>query len=163
MSTSQQSEGTSTSWDDLPTAIRTYLTAHQAQDADTVIATFTADAVVTDEGHTHHGRDEIRTWLSRAAGEYTFTTGFTGATGIGEAHVDVVQHLEGELHPWAQAHGDRVLVLPLDVTDERQVQKAVLTAEEHFGGIDVLATTPAAAGTDRSRAWTTPTCAGCSS
>jgi NAD(P)-dependent dehydrogenase (short-subunit alcohol dehydrogenase family) len=43
-----------------------------------------------------------------------------------------------ELHAWARAHGDRVLVLPLDVTDEGQVQKAVRAAEEHFGGIDVL-------------------------
>jgi NAD(P)-dependent dehydrogenase (short-subunit alcohol dehydrogenase family) len=43
-----------------------------------------------------------------------------------------------ELHAWARAHGDRVLVLPLDVTDEGQVQKAVRAAEEHLGGIDVL-------------------------
>jgi NAD(P)-dependent dehydrogenase (short-subunit alcohol dehydrogenase family) len=43
-----------------------------------------------------------------------------------------------ELHAWAQAHGDRVLVLPLDVTDAGQVQSAVRAAEEHFGGIDVL-------------------------
>jgi NAD(P)-dependent dehydrogenase (short-subunit alcohol dehydrogenase family) len=43
-----------------------------------------------------------------------------------------------ELRTWAQAHGDRVLVLPLDVTDTEQVQKAVRAAEEHFGGIDVL-------------------------
>ena len=39
---------------------------------------------------------------------------------------------------WARAYGDRVLVLPLDVTDAAQVQQAVRTAEEHFGGIDVL-------------------------
>lgn len=43
-----------------------------------------------------------------------------------------------ELRTWAQAHADRVLVLPLDVTDAGQVQKAVRAAEEHFGGIDVL-------------------------
>jgi NAD(P)-dependent dehydrogenase (short-subunit alcohol dehydrogenase family) len=43
-----------------------------------------------------------------------------------------------ELHTWAQAYDDRVLVVPLDVTDEGQVQKAVRAAEERFGGIDVL-------------------------
>ncbi len=43
-----------------------------------------------------------------------------------------------ELDAWAQAHGDRVLVVPLDVTDAAQVQAAVRAAEEHFGGIDVL-------------------------
>ena len=43
-----------------------------------------------------------------------------------------------ELTTWAQQYGDRVLVVPMDVTDATQVQRAVRTAEEHFGGIDVL-------------------------
>ncbi|WP_328361651.1 SDR family NAD(P)-dependent oxidoreductase [Mycobacterium sp. NBC_00419] len=43
-----------------------------------------------------------------------------------------------ELEGWAGAYGDRVLVVPLDVTDAGQVQTAVGTAEQHFGGIDVL-------------------------
>ncbi|MEU7821688.1 SDR family NAD(P)-dependent oxidoreductase [Catellatospora sp. NPDC049133] len=43
-----------------------------------------------------------------------------------------------ELADWARTHGDRVLVLPLDVTDPVQVQQAVRAAEERFGGIDVL-------------------------
>lgn len=43
-----------------------------------------------------------------------------------------------ELDEWAAAHGDRVLVVPLDVTDAEQVRDAVRAAEERFGGIDVL-------------------------
>ena len=43
-----------------------------------------------------------------------------------------------ELVTWAEAYGDRVLVVPLDVTDAAQVLRAVRTAEERFGGIDVL-------------------------
>lgn len=43
-----------------------------------------------------------------------------------------------ELRAWARDHGDRVLVLPLDVTDPEQVRQAVRKAEEHLGGIDVL-------------------------
>ncbi|WP_269751415.1 SDR family NAD(P)-dependent oxidoreductase [Mycolicibacterium mengxianglii] len=43
-----------------------------------------------------------------------------------------------ELDTWARTHGDRVIVLPLDVTDAGQVQSAVRAAEKHFGGIDVL-------------------------
>jgi hypothetical protein len=35
MSTRHPSEDTAASWDELPTVIRTYLTAHQARDADT--------------------------------------------------------------------------------------------------------------------------------
>ncbi|MEV6239065.1 SDR family NAD(P)-dependent oxidoreductase [Lentzea sp. NPDC051838] len=43
-----------------------------------------------------------------------------------------------ELREWASVHGERVLVLPLDVTDAEQVRGAVQAAEERFGGIDVL-------------------------
>lgn len=43
-----------------------------------------------------------------------------------------------ELASWADRYGDRVLVVPMDVTDATQVLRAVHTAEEHFGGIDVL-------------------------
>jgi NAD(P)-dependent dehydrogenase (short-subunit alcohol dehydrogenase family) len=43
-----------------------------------------------------------------------------------------------ELAQWAERYGDRVLVVPLDVTDAAEVLRAVRTAEEHFGGIDVL-------------------------
>ena len=42
------------------------------------------------------------------------------------------------LREWAQAHSDRALVLPLDVTDPAQVREAVSVAEAQFGGIDVL-------------------------
>jgi NAD(P)-dependent dehydrogenase (short-subunit alcohol dehydrogenase family) len=42
------------------------------------------------------------------------------------------------LADWARPYGDRVLVLPLDVTVAAQVHDAVRAAEERFGGIDVL-------------------------
>ena len=43
-----------------------------------------------------------------------------------------------ELSAWARKHGDRGLVVALDVTDAAQVHRAVDAAESHFGGIDVL-------------------------
>ncbi len=43
-----------------------------------------------------------------------------------------------ELAAWAEPYGDRVLVVPLDVTDAAQVLRAVRAAEEQFGRIDVL-------------------------
>ncbi|MEU0872212.1 SDR family NAD(P)-dependent oxidoreductase [Nocardia brasiliensis] len=43
-----------------------------------------------------------------------------------------------ELATWAEQYGDRVFVVPLELTDAGQVQRAVHAAEEHFGGIDVL-------------------------
>ena len=43
-----------------------------------------------------------------------------------------------ELATWAEQYGDRVLVVPLELTDAAQVQRAVRAAEDRFGGIDVL-------------------------
>lgn len=43
-----------------------------------------------------------------------------------------------ELATWAEQYGDRVLVVPLELTDAAQVRRAVSAAEDHFGGIDVL-------------------------
>ena len=54
---SRQARETAMSWDELPATITTYLTAHRARDVATAITAFTADAVVTDEGHTYRGRD----------------------------------------------------------------------------------------------------------
>ncbi|MEV5893251.1 SDR family NAD(P)-dependent oxidoreductase [Nonomuraea fuscirosea] len=43
-----------------------------------------------------------------------------------------------ELRGWAAPYGDRVFVLPLDVTDTKQVEAGVAEAESRFGAIDVL-------------------------
>lgn len=43
-----------------------------------------------------------------------------------------------ELATLADQYGERILVVPLELTDAAQVQRAVHAAEEHFGGIDVL-------------------------
>ncbi|MEZ0357096.1 oxidoreductase [Mycobacterium sp. SA01] len=76
-----------------------------------------------------------------------FITGGTPG-GFGMAYADAALEIgdrvvltarrPAELDDWARAHGDRVLVLPLDVTDAAQVQATVRAAEEHTGGIDVL-------------------------
>ncbi|WP_229074454.1 nuclear transport factor 2 family protein [Actinoplanes sp. DH11] len=87
---------TAVSWDDLPAVITTYLPAHEARDIAAALAAFTADAVVTDEGRTYRGHDEIRAWLAATGSEYTYTTAFTGAARTAAAEFDVVQHLEGD-------------------------------------------------------------------
>jgi hypothetical protein len=86
---------TDTTWNGLPAVVTTYLTAHQTRDVATAIRKFTADAAVTDEGHTVHGRQDIGAWLDSAGSEYTFTTTFTGAIVPDPEHVDVLQRLEG--------------------------------------------------------------------
>jgi hypothetical protein len=69
-----------TARDALPDTIETYLIARAARDDGRVLSAFTADAVVTDEGHDHAGREQIEAWLSGPASEYTYTTEFTSAT-----------------------------------------------------------------------------------
>ena len=80
----------------------------------------------------------------------TKTWFITGGTpgGFGMAYADAALEIGDrvvltarrpeEPDTWARAYGDRVLVLPLDVTDAEQVQNTVRKAEERFGGIDVL-------------------------
>lgn len=84
------------SWDELPPPIRTYLTSHAHGETAEALAVFADDAVVTDEGRDHRGRADIAAWLSSSAGEYTYTTEFSGATMLGDTSADVIQHLEGD-------------------------------------------------------------------
>ncbi|MGV0585635.1 nuclear transport factor 2 family protein [Mycobacteroides chelonae] len=83
-----------TKWDGLPDNIKTFMTALDDREGDRALSTFTADAVVTDEGRDYTGRDEIGAWLTTSVSEYTYTTEFTGATTT-DTTVDVLQHLEG--------------------------------------------------------------------
>jgi hypothetical protein len=83
-----------TDWDALPDTIKTFMTALTTPEDGRALATFTTDAVVTDEGRDYTGRDEIGAWLAASADEYTYTSEFTGATTTG-ATIDVGQHLEG--------------------------------------------------------------------
>jgi len=101
--------------DELPPTITTYLTAHEGRDAATAIKSFAKDAVVTDEGNTYRGLEEISDWLANAGTEFTFTTEFVGATTAEPSRYDVVQHLEGDfpggiadLHFRFTMHGDLI-------------------------------------------------------
>lgn len=81
---------------DLPEVITKYLVARGEDDLDATTAVFTTDAAVTDEGHTYHGRGQIRGWLGRSGSEYTYTTEVIAAIKVDDAHFTVVQHLEGD-------------------------------------------------------------------
>ncbi|WP_433200813.1 nuclear transport factor 2 family protein [Dactylosporangium sp. CS-047395] len=106
---------------DLSPAIATYLTAHNARDTERAIASFTPDAEVVDEGHSHHGTDAIREWLGSAASEYTYTTELVSAMRVDDDRYDVVQHLEGnfpggvvDLHYRFTMRGDAVARLVIE-------------------------------------------------
>jgi hypothetical protein len=83
----------------LPTIISSYFAASDARDVDAIVACFTDDAVVTDEGRTHRGRDEIRQWRQDVNAAYEFTVEVLGETPAGTTddliRHDVTAHLEG--------------------------------------------------------------------
>src|SRR5436309_13371809 len=81
---------------ELPRTIASYLTAHRTRDADTAITCFSTDATVTDDGKTYEGAADIRRWLDRSAGEYTYTIELVGAEKIDDEHYTAINHLEGD-------------------------------------------------------------------
>jgi hypothetical protein len=80
---------------ELPAPIRDFLAAHTVRDADTAIRAFTADAVVTDEGHTFRGTEEILGFLRISGSEFTYTTELKGAQRVDDELWVAVNHLEG--------------------------------------------------------------------
>ncbi|TNC62869.1 nuclear transport factor 2 family protein [Rubellimicrobium roseum] len=54
----------------LSSPVRTYFDAEQQNDADTLAAAFTDDAVVRDEGAEHVGPAAIRAWWQAAKAKY---------------------------------------------------------------------------------------------
>ncbi|MFG3019877.1 nuclear transport factor 2 family protein [Streptomyces sp. NPDC048254] len=82
--------------DALPEVITRYLDAHRVRDTATARSAFHPGASVTDDGKTHRGSPAIETWLTRAAGEYTYTTELTGVQKVGTDHYVATHHLEGD-------------------------------------------------------------------
>ena len=79
-----------------PGAITRYYAAAAAGDLDAVLACFTADAHVRDEGEDYHGIAEIRRWREGVASRFTYTTEITGTQQEGEHEYVVSTHLEGD-------------------------------------------------------------------
>jgi NAD(P)-dependent dehydrogenase (short-subunit alcohol dehydrogenase family) len=80
----------------------------------------------------------MKTWL--------ITGGTPGGLGVAFAdaalergdRVALTTRKPEQLSAWANGHGERVLLLPADVTDTAQIATAVATAETRFAGIDIL-------------------------
>ncbi|ANW62438.1 short-chain dehydrogenase/reductase [Mycobacterium sp. djl-10] len=79
-----------------------------------------------------------RRWFITGATPGNFGVAFAETALQTGDSVAVTSRRPQELAQWAQQYGDRVLVVPMDITDPAQVAEAVRTAEERFGGIDVL-------------------------
>ncbi|WP_378144366.1 nuclear transport factor 2 family protein [Cnuibacter sp. UC19_7] len=63
-------------YDEMPAAVHGFVDGWQSHDAEKVEALFTDWAVVSDEGRTHRGRDEIRAWIRESIDLFTTTLTF---------------------------------------------------------------------------------------
>jgi NAD(P)-dependent dehydrogenase (short-subunit alcohol dehydrogenase family) len=79
----------------------------------------------------------VKTWLI-TGGTSGFGTAYAEAALEKGGQVVLTARKVEQLRDWADRHGDRALVLPLDVTDPSGVAEAVAAAETRFGRIDVL-------------------------
>ena len=68
---------------DLPQPIADYFAAKNRHDFDAMLAPFTADASVRDEGQTHSGHAAIRSWMEETTRRYRVTVEPNEATADG--------------------------------------------------------------------------------
>jgi hypothetical protein len=85
--------------DSLPTIISDYLAAADRDDVEALVACFTEDAVVLDEGEERRGHTGVRQWREKVANVYEYTIELRGAAALGDVdgvdRHDVYTHLEG--------------------------------------------------------------------
>jgi methylated-DNA-protein-cysteine methyltransferase related protein len=67
----------------LPERVAAYMRAAAAFDADAVVASFTTDAQLMDEGRTWRGRREIRRWWQGPATKFRYTVNLLGGQRAG--------------------------------------------------------------------------------
>jgi hypothetical protein len=60
--------------DEVPDVIRRYFALDADREIDSIVALFSDDATVVDEGETRHGTTAIRAWQTGPASQYTYTT-----------------------------------------------------------------------------------------
>jgi hypothetical protein len=81
---------------DLPRPVTSYLSAHRAHDYDAELRLMNDTTVVVDAGNTYTGLEQIRSWLTKATTEYSYTTTLLSASKVDDIHFDVIQRLEGD-------------------------------------------------------------------
>lgn len=107
----------------LPPVLTRYLEDHaEAEHRDAIVALFTEDAHVVDDGNEYSGTDEIRAWLAREASAYEFTVTPIGQRSEGDDRWDVLVRLEGtfpggvvDLRYRAAVRDDRIADLVIGV------------------------------------------------
>jgi ketosteroid isomerase-like protein len=80
---------------DLPDAITRYFEADARRDTDAILALFTEEAIVVDEGKEHAGIDRIRYWREEVTSRYEYTTEVVDARRTGKHEYVLTGRLAG--------------------------------------------------------------------
>ncbi|MEA2144664.1 MAG: hypothetical protein QOG59_251 [Solirubrobacteraceae bacterium] len=75
--------------------ITRYLKAAEEGDLDALVACFTEQGTVVDEGRTYRGREAIRGWRESLRSQWEYTTTVTAGEPDGDARYTIAAHLEG--------------------------------------------------------------------
>jgi len=75
--------------------ISRYFERDAERDIEGMLALFSNDAAVTDEGETHRGLDQIRAWQLGPASKYVYTTEVTRLEPVGDGRYRATGRLEG--------------------------------------------------------------------
>lgn len=78
-----------------PQVITRYFDADARRDTDAIVALFTDDAVVIDEGETMHGTGAIRAWREGPVARYEYTTQVFETRRTGDVDYLVTGRLDG--------------------------------------------------------------------
>lgn len=70
----------------MPDVIAEYFRAAAVDDTDAVVATFTHDATVVDDGHHHAGHSRIRAWRDQTSAQFSYTTTILDSAPNGAGH-----------------------------------------------------------------------------
>lgn len=81
--------------DNVPDVVSRYFDLTAGRDVEAIIALFTYDATVIDEGETRHGVDAIRAWQTGPVSKYEYTTTIAGSEALGGDQYRVAVRLEG--------------------------------------------------------------------
>src|ERR1700761_4529128 len=81
--------------EEVPDVIRRYFLLDAEREIDSIVALFSDDATVVDEGETRHGTTAIRAWQAGPASQYTYTTDVLGTDALTADRFVVTGRLTG--------------------------------------------------------------------
>jgi hypothetical protein len=79
----------------VPDVIRRYFVLDADREIDSIVALFSDDATVVDEGETRRGTPAVRAWQTGPASRYTYTTDVLGVEALTADRVVVSGRLTG--------------------------------------------------------------------